>query len=112
MKFMISQPMAGKTIEQIYDERDKGIRVLTERGYMVIDSVFTESTPELTGNVHLWYLARSLDVMAECDGVLFMPGWEEARGCRIEHEVADAYGLIILTYAELEDKRDGQHDND
>ncbi len=101
MKFMISQPMAGKTIEQIRDERKEAIRLLEARGHTVIDSVFTEPAPEPIDNVGLWYLAHSLVVMAACDGVLFMPGWEEARGCRIEYEAADAYGLVTLFMSDL-----------
>lgn len=95
MKFMISQPMAGKTIEQIRAEREEAVRFLEERGHTVIDSVFSEPAPEPIDNVALWYLARSLEVMAACDGVLFMPGWDapEARGCRIEYAAAKAYGL-------------------
>lgn len=92
MKFMISQPMAGKTIEQIRAEREGAVRFLEERGHTVIDSVFSED------NVALWYLAHSLEVMAACDGVLFMPGWDapESSGCRIEYDAAKAYGLVTL----------------
>lgn len=99
MKFMISQPMAGKTIEQFRDERKEAIRLLEARGHTVIDSVFTEPID----NVVLWYLAHSLEVMAACDGVLFMPGWydPEASGCRIEYAAATAYGLVTLFMSDL-----------
>ena len=96
MKIMISQSMAGKTIEQIRAEREGAVRFLEERGHTVIDSVFSEPAPEPIDNVALWYLARSLEVMAACDGVLFLHGWENARGCRIEHEAAVAYGLKVF----------------
>ena len=33
--------------------------------------------------------------MSEADAVVFMPGWENARGCRIEHEIALEYGKYI-----------------
>ena len=101
MKFMISQPMAGKAIEQIRADREGAVRILEARGHTVLDSVFTGPAPESIDNVALWYLAHSLEAMAECDGVLFMPGWDEARGCRIEYEVADAYGLVTLFMSDL-----------
>lgn len=101
MKFMISQPMAGKTIEQIRADREGAVRLLEAQGHTVIDSVFAVPAPEPIDNVALWYLAHSLMVMAKCDGVLFLPGWEEARGCRIEHEVADAYGLVAFFMSDL-----------
>lgn len=50
----------------------------------------------------IFYLAQSLEQMAKCSAVYFCQGWESARGCRIEHEVASRYGLAI--YYEEEDK--------
>jgi hypothetical protein len=41
-------------------------------------------------------LAKSLEKMAHCNVVYFAKGWENARGCKIEHEVALQYGLDIL----------------
>lgn len=32
----------------------------------------------------------------EADVVYFAKGWENARGCRIEHTVAKEYGLKIM----------------
>ena len=34
--------------------------------------------------------------MSKCDAVLFCQGWENARGCCIEHEAAKKYGVLIL----------------
>lgn len=34
--------------------------------------------------------------MAKADVVVFAKGWEAARGCRIEHAVAEEYGLTIF----------------
>ena len=34
--------------------------------------------------------------MSLCHAAYFCKGWEKARGCRIEHEAATAYGLTIL----------------
>jgi hypothetical protein len=41
-------------------------------------------------------LAKSLEKMAHCNTVYFAKGWENARGCKIEHEVALQYGLNIF----------------
>lgn len=102
MKFMISQPMAGKTIEQIRADREGAVRLLENEGYEVVDSVIARKPPEDAKDA-LWYLGESLKVMATCDAVFFMPGWEKARGCRIEHAAADAYGLAIYTEASAGD---------
>lgn len=98
-KVMISQPMRGLDDYKIRETRRKATEKLEKEGYEVADSYFTEEWLELnaTGikNKPLWFLAKSLAVMSDCDTVYFCKGWEKARGCFIEHEVAVAYGLEI-----------------
>lgn len=94
MKLMISQPMKGKTQEQINEERNELVKDLTRKGHIVANTVFEEEPPE-TNNAGIWYLAKSIDAMSGVDGVVFMKGWKNARGCRIEHDIAVAYGLFV-----------------
>lgn len=102
-KAMISQPMEGKTNEEIIKVHDKAIAKLNEMGYEVVNTYFShewysDDVMENSGIVHiqLRYLARSLENMGTCHTVYFCKGWENARGCRIEHEAAVAYGLEVL----------------
>ena len=103
MKAMLSQPMAGKTDEEIIATREKAIKALEARGYEIVNTLFTDEwynkeNMEKRGVVQipLCFLAKSLDHMSLCDAVYFCKGWENARGCRIEHEAAKAYGLEII----------------
>ena len=91
---MISQPMRGKTEEQVRAERAELVEVLTEQGFEVVDTVFPDFTNQ--GNIPLKYLAKSLEFIADVDGVYFMDGWQDARGCKIEHQVCVEYGINIL----------------
>ena len=93
MKLMISQPMKGKTQEQIQKEREPFVKKLEEQGHTVVDSFFSE-TPS-NNNSALWCLGKSFELMSECDGVVFLPGWQLARGCILEHSAAESYGLFI-----------------
>lgn len=109
-KAMISQPMNGLTDEEIEKTREKAIRHLERLGYKVVNTLFTdewygESAMKDRGvvNIPLCYLAKSLENMSLCDVAYFCDGWEEARGCRIEHETAEAYGVDII-YAEDEEE--------
>ena len=102
-KAMLSQPMAGKTDEEIIATREKAIAVLRERGYEVVNTLFTDEwyskeAMEDRGVVQipLCFLAKSLENMSLCHAAYFCKGWEKARGCRIEHEAAVAYGLHII----------------
>lgn len=102
-KAMISQPMAGKTDEQIAATREKAIADLEAMGYEVVNTLFTDewysdAAMKERGvvQVPLCYLAKSLENMSLCHAAYFAKGWEKARGCRIEHDAAVAYGLDVL----------------
>lgn len=102
-KAMISQPMAGKTEEEIVATRERAVKELEDRGYEVVNTLFTDEwyskeKMEERGVVQipLCFLAKSLENMSLCHTAYFAKGWENARGCKIEHEVAEAYGLRII----------------
>jgi hypothetical protein len=103
MKAMLSQPMAGKTQEEIIETRNKAIQALTEKGYEIVNTLFTDewySRDSMTARgvvqIPLCFLAKSLESMSLCHTAYFCKGWETTRGCRLEHEAAKAYGLDIL----------------
>lgn len=102
-KAMLSQPMAGKTDEEIKATREQAIKCLEAKGYSVVNTLFTDEwyskeKMEERGVVQipLCFLAKSLENMSICHAAYFCRGWENARGCRIEHEAAKAYGLDII----------------
>lgn len=102
-KAMISQPMAGKTEKEIVDTRNRAISFLEEKGYKVINTWFTDEWYSQENMVKrgvvqipLCFLAKSLENMSLCHVVYFCKGWENARGCKLEHEAAKAYELEIL----------------
>ena len=103
MKVMLSQPMAGKTDEEIIATREKAIEVLKAKGQEIVNTLFTDEwysneSMKARGVVQipLCFLAKSLENMSLCHAVYFCKGWEKARGCRIEYEAAIAYGLEII----------------
>ena len=94
MKIMISQPMNGKTTEQIRKERVELVKELEKQGHEVVDTIFAEETPK-DCDTAIYYLSKSIEAIGKVDGLVFMKGWENARGCRIENQVALAYGKFI-----------------
>lgn len=91
MKIMISQPMAGKTNEQILDERKELVRELQNEGHTIIDTVLDISENKSP----IYYLAKSIELLDQADAVIFMKGWQNARGCRVEHFIALEYGKYV-----------------
>lgn len=103
MKAMISQPMAGKTDEEIAEARERAKAKLEEMGYEFVNTLFTDEwysdeamRERGVVQVPLCFLAKSLENMSLCHAAYFAKGWEQARGCRIEHDAATAYGLDII----------------
>lgn len=103
MKAMLSQPMAGKTDEEIVAVREKAIADLEAMGYEVVNTYFTDElySDEAMGErvvvqVPLCYLMKSLETMSLCHAAYFCKGWYEALECRIEHDAAMDYGLEVL----------------
>ena len=102
-KAMLSQPMRGKTEAEIAAARKKAIAALEEKGYRVVNTLFTDEwysdenmRKRGVEQIPLCFLAKSLENMSLCHAAYFCKGWETARGCRIEHEAAKAYGLEII----------------
>ena len=111
-RVMISQPMAGKTVEEIRNNRDQAEMAILNTGRFdeVVDTLFDDFSynPKLlraggVKQVALYMLGTALRRMSQCDAVYFCDGWLSARGCQIEHAVAKAYGLETI-YEEPKEK--------
>lgn len=95
-KLFISQPMRGKTDEEILAERKKAIES-AERNLgepvEVIDSFFQNAPADARP---LWFLGKSLELLSTADIAYFAKGCEDARGCRIENQCAIEYGIEVI----------------
>ena len=87
MKAMLSQPMAGKSEEEIRATREKAIKALEKRNYEIVNTLFTDewySSDKMKERgvvqIPLCFLAKSLENMSLCHAVYFCKGWEQARG--------------------------------
>lgn len=94
-KVFISQPMRVKTSEEILTERN---RITEEIRNMIGDHEVLDTYFDDFGECSkpLQYLAKSLWMLADADCAYFAPGWQDARGCRIEHDSAVNYGITVL----------------
>lgn len=92
MKVFISQPMKGKTTKEIIEERNRIKKKLEEElkcQIEIIDSFFDSHFARSP----LYNLGESIKKMDDADLIYFIKGWQEARGCRIEHHCAIQYDL-------------------
>jgi hypothetical protein len=95
-KLFISQPMRGLTDDEILKVREEiRIRAEKEIGEQVelIDSFILEYPGEINKSIPVWYLGKSIQFLSEADVAYFGGDWKNARGCKIEHEIAVQYGI-------------------
>lgn len=98
MKVFISQPMNGKTDNEIKVVRAEITEKLrkrygTQEPVEVINSFFEDAPHDAKP---LWFLGKSLEMLSTADVAYFAKGWDEARGCTIEHDCAIKYGIPVV----------------
>lgn len=77
-KLFISQPMRGKTDEEILAVRKKAIKSAEKKigeKVDVIDSFFQKAPVDAKP---LWFLGKSLELLSTADIAYFARGWEDA----------------------------------
>ena len=106
----ISQPMTGKSEEEILATRQEAIdkihQLVGKDGEQVniIDSYIDDATRnEFQGrmgdaiNWDIYWLSQSLQKLALADTIWLCDGWGHSKGCKIELECAIKYGLDIVS---------------
>lgn len=104
----ISQPMTGKSEEEILTTRQKAIdeihQLASKDGEQVniIDSYIDDATRnEFQGrmgdaiNWDIYWLSQSLQKLATANTIWLCDGWEYSKGCNIELKCAMQYGLDV-----------------
>ena len=96
--------MRDKTTEEILDERHKAVDIakkrlnLKEGEYDVLPSYFGDDykVPNDCKASGVYWLGESLLLLCKADVVVFCKGWEEYRGCKLEHQVCKDYGIECI----------------
>lgn len=97
-KVFISQPMNGRSDEDILKERQQIIektKAALGEDVEVVDSFFQDAPHDAKP---LWFLGKSLELLSSADVACFAPKALEARGCKIEYDCCIAYGIRTLQF--------------
>lgn len=95
-RIFISQPMKDKTDDEIKQERQKIVDACVReygKDIEIIDSFFEGAPYDVKP---AWFLGKSIELLSTADAAYFADGWNNARGCRIEHQVAVDYDIKII----------------
>lgn len=97
MKIFLSQPMRGKTHEEILSS----IREVQEFLTKYLDSTNVEIiesySPSNKNKEPLVALGDSIKMLAQADLAVFLNDWNQYRGCIIEHHAAKIYDIPQLS---------------
>lgn len=102
-RVLISQPMTGRTLDEVKKERQDIESIMHELNdglstkgisVKVIDSFDEQAFIE--GRNPLDCIGDCIKKMSEANIVVFAPGWDKSRGCRIEHQCAVEYQLATI----------------
>ena len=105
----ISQPMTGKSEEEVLATRQKAIdkihQLFDADGVKIniIASYINDATRKrfeehVSDNINwdIYWLSKSLERLAMADMIWLCDGWEYSNGCNIELECATRYGISIM----------------
>lgn len=86
MKIYISLPISGHDIETVESRVLFAKSIIEKKGHEPVsplDQDTSQDYPTLMGN--------DIRKLLQCDGVLFLSGWEKSKGCRLENTAATIY---------------------
>lgn len=93
-RVFISQPMNGRDDVEILETRASAARAAQEHLHETVEIMDTFWPNDRGTPLNL--LGRSIMMLSQADLAVFAPGWDQARGCKIEHTCATEYGINIL----------------
>lgn len=96
MKIFISQPMNGLTHDEIIIKRRKIVDKCYKKYGNNVTFLSSYFQGVLIEHPPLYWLSKSLELLAEADLAVFTGNWRDHRGCRIEHMCAKEYGIPIV----------------
>ena len=99
MKVFVSQPMRGYSEAEIESAREEALQALAAHLGVPRDELsdIPKGSPERVNVLSpVECLGASVKSMARADYAVFAKGWDDARGCRVEHLIAVEYGIPRL----------------
>jgi len=101
MKIFISMPMKAKSTEQVRVEMNKVFEFIKTKlpEAELIDSIIDGADKDIAikgDDASVWYLGKSIQLLALADIVFFVDDWNLFRGCNIERAIAEKYGKFCV----------------
>lgn len=98
MKIYISIPMTG---HDLATQKAKAAEIAEKIKALGHEPVNPFDTPEPPAGLsekerYAYYMGEDIKRLLMCDAILLYEGWRKSKGCNLEHETANAYGLLVF----------------
>ena len=93
MKVYISLPITGHPIDEVRKKADQAKQQLSDMGHEPVSPLDVSPDPDAPYAEHI---GRDIAALLVCDAALFLDGWRQSKGCRLEHAAAEIYEKKIF----------------
>ena len=98
-KFYLSFPITGRELKdvKVYAKRVK--MAWEAKGYEVVNPF--DLTEQYDGvqdikDYYAYCMGKDVEALMKCDGIIMCKDWFYSKGCRLEYNVAEIYGLKVM----------------
>ncbi|MDO4728392.1 MAG: DUF4406 domain-containing protein [Bacteroidota bacterium] len=93
MKIYISGKISGLDIEQAQKNFDNAEQLISAIGLTPVNPLKNGLTLP-----HSWeqHLLKDIENLMDCDGILMLENWLDSKGARIENNIANEMGKVVL----------------
>ena len=96
--------MNGLTTEQIISNRNgiiNKINKVLKDNFEIIDSLIDDPVPSEIKHEGVYYLGKSIELLATADVAYLAEGWDKTRGCIVEETIARKYGITCIYFEDV-----------
>ena len=93
MKAYISLPITGYDIEERKAVAEAARQFMKEAGAEAVTPFDICDDPDLS---YAHCMGRDIETLLGCKLAVFLPDWHSSRGCRLEHNAAEIYGIATM----------------
>lgn len=95
----ISGQITGLERKEAKANFDKAEAFVFEKGYNPLNPM--KVNPRLSGKSWKEYMLEDIAQLFTCEGIFLLDNWQDSKGARIEHFIAQEMGLMILREKDL-----------
>lgn len=92
-KIYISLPITGHDIEEIKARCEHAAGILNKKGFIPVSPFDISPDTDASYSEHM---GNDIRALLDCDGIIFLDGWERSKGCRLELAAAIIYSKDII----------------